>query len=153
MTPAARSPLRQLMDYLRGYKFPLAMNILCNILMAVCMVISIPIIIPFFQILFGRVQPSAEPVAFSVNNIQSWLEYVFGKLVAIYSQEGALVIVCITFVAIFFLKTCSAIYRLCLWHRCEMALSGMCAIRSMKNICTCRLLFLQKARKVTCSRA
>ena len=104
MTPAARSPLRQLMDYLRGYKFPLAMNILCNILMAVCMVISIPIIIPFFQILFGRVQPSAEPVAFSVNNIQSWLEYVFGKLVAIYSQEGALVIVCITFVAIFFLK-------------------------------------------------
>ncbi len=72
--------------------------------MALCMVISIPIIIPFFQILFGRVKPSGEPVAFSVNNIQSWLEYVFGRLVEVYSQETALLIVCVTFVAIFFLK-------------------------------------------------
>ncbi len=80
------------------------MNILCNVLMAICMVISIPIIIPFFQILFGRVKPSPEPVPFSVNNIQSWLEYTFGELVELYSQEGALIIVCVTFVFIFFLK-------------------------------------------------
>ncbi|MGB3079072.1 MAG: ABC transporter ATP-binding protein [Saprospiraceae bacterium] len=80
------------------------MNILCNILMAISMVISIPIIIPFFQILFGRVKPSTAPVAFSVNNIQSWLEYVFGRLVELYSQETALLLVCITFVIIFFLK-------------------------------------------------
>ncbi|MFZ1678357.1 MAG: ABC transporter ATP-binding protein [Saprospiraceae bacterium] len=80
------------------------MNILCNILMAISMVISIPIIIPFFQILFGRVKPSTAPVPFSVNNIQSWLEYVFGRLVELYSQETALLLVCITFVIIFFLK-------------------------------------------------
>lgn len=80
------------------------MNILSNILMALCMVISIPIIIPFFQILFGRVTPSLEPVAFSINHIQSWLEYVFGQLVRTYSQETALIIVCITFVLIFLLK-------------------------------------------------
>jgi subfamily B ATP-binding cassette protein MsbA len=73
-------------------------------MMALCMVISIPIIIPFFQILFGRVKPSAQPVPFSINNIQSWLEYVFGNLVDTYSQEGALIIVCVTFVLIFLLK-------------------------------------------------
>ncbi|HZV71835.1 MAG TPA: ABC transporter ATP-binding protein [Saprospiraceae bacterium] len=68
------------------------------------MVISIPIIIPFFQIIFGRVKPSTEPVAFSIGNIQSWLEYIFGRLVEEYSQETALLIVCISFVIIFFLK-------------------------------------------------
>lgn len=104
MAMSGVSPIRQLFYYLRPYKGPLIMNIVCNILMALCMVISIPIIIPFFQILFGRVTPSPEPVAFSVNNIQSWLEYVFGQLVETYSQETALIIVCITFVLIFLLK-------------------------------------------------
>ena len=104
MADAGRSPLKQLIEYLKGYKFPLFMNILCNVLMALCMVISIPIIIPFFQILFGRVKPSPEPVAFSINNVQTWLEYAFGRLVQLYDQEGALIIVCITFVLIFFLK-------------------------------------------------
>jgi subfamily B ATP-binding cassette protein MsbA len=92
------------MFYLRGYKIPLFLNILCNILMALCMVISIPIIIPFFQILFGRVTPSAKPVPFNLNNIQEWLEFVFGQLVKNYSQEGALIIVCVSFVLIFLLK-------------------------------------------------
>jgi ABC-type multidrug transport system fused ATPase/permease subunit len=104
MAEAGRSPLKELIDYLKGYKFPLMMNIVCNILMALCMLISIPIIIPFFQILFGRVKPSPEPVPFSINNIQTWLEYIFGRLVELYTQEGALIIVCITFVLIFFLK-------------------------------------------------
>jgi subfamily B ATP-binding cassette protein MsbA len=104
MAMSGQSPLRQLFYYLRPYKGPLLMNILCNILMALCMVISIPIIIPFFQILFGRVTPSTTPVPFSINNIQSWLEYVFGQLVKTYSQETALIIVCITFVLIFLLK-------------------------------------------------
>lgn len=104
MTKAGKSPIRQLFYYLRPYKGPLMLNILCNILMALCMVISIPIIIPFFQILFGRVTPSPEPVAFSISNIQTWLEYVFGQLVETYSQERALIIVCITFVVIFLLK-------------------------------------------------
>lgn len=104
MAEAGSTPLKQLLHYLRGYRFPLFMNILCNILMALCMVISIPIIIPFFQILFGRVKASTEPVAFSINDIQNWLEYIFGKLVQARGQEGALIIVCITFVLIFFLK-------------------------------------------------
>ncbi len=80
------------------------MNVLCNILMALFMVISIPIIIPFFQILFGRVTPSPDPVAFSISNIQVWLEYVFGELVEKYSEERALIVVCIAFGVIFFLK-------------------------------------------------
>ena len=104
MAMAGQSPLRQLFFYLRPYKTPLLLNIFSNIMMALCMVISIPIIIPFFQILFGRVKPSAQPVPFSINNIQSWLEYVFGNLVDTYSQEGALIIVCVTFVLIFLLK-------------------------------------------------
>ncbi|MBK9981628.1 MAG: ABC transporter ATP-binding protein [Saprospiraceae bacterium] len=104
MVTQGQTPARQLLFYLRRYKGPVLMNILCNILMAISMVISIPIIIPFFQILFGRVKPSTAPVAFSVNNIQSWLEYVFGRLVELYSQETALLLVCITFVIIFFLK-------------------------------------------------
>lgn len=104
MAMAGQSPLRQLFFYLRPYKAPLLLNIFSNIMMALCMVISIPIIIPFFQILFGRVKPSPEPVPFSINNIQSWLEYVFGELVETYSQERALIMVCITFVLIFLLK-------------------------------------------------
>jgi ABC-type multidrug transport system fused ATPase/permease subunit len=104
MADSGQRPLRQLFSYLRKYKFPLFMNIACNILMAFCMVISIPIIIPFFQILFGRVSPSTTPVPFDVNHLQAWLEYVFGRLVAVYSQERALIMVCITFVVIFFLK-------------------------------------------------
>ncbi len=104
MAMAGQSPLRQLFFYLRPYKTPLLLNIFSNIMMALFMVISIPIIIPFFQILFGRVKPSPQPVPFSINNIQSWLEYVFGDLVETYSQEGALIIVCVTFVLIFLLK-------------------------------------------------
>lgn len=104
MTSPARAPLRQLLFYLRGYKVPIFLNILCNILMALCMVISIPVIIPFFQILFGRVKPSSQPVAFSIDKLQAWLEYIFGQLVARYGEGGALLVVCITFVVIFFLK-------------------------------------------------
>ncbi|MEO5906700.1 MAG: ABC transporter ATP-binding protein, partial [Saprospiraceae bacterium] len=104
MATSGQAPLRQLIHYLKGYKGPVFMNILCNVLMAICMVISIPIIIPFFQILFGRVVPPTEHVAFSFNQLQAWLEYVFGRLVEKYSSEGALLIVCITFVVIFFLK-------------------------------------------------
>ncbi len=104
MPMTGQSPIRQLFFYLRPYKGPLLLNILCNILMALCMVISIPIIIPFFQIIFGRVTPSPVPVAFSMSNIQSWLEYVFGNLVETYSAERALIIVCVTFVVIFLLK-------------------------------------------------
>ncbi len=104
MAMAGQSPLRQLFFYLRPYRTPLLLNIFSNIMMALCMVISIPIIIPFFQILFGRVKPSPQPVPFSINNIQSWLEYVFGELVETYSQEGALIMVCVTFVLIFLLK-------------------------------------------------
>lgn len=104
MADTGQRPIRQLFFYLRGYKFPLFMNILCNILMALCMVISIPIIIPFFQILFGRVNPPTTVVTFDINHIQAWLEYVFGRLVQVYSEERALIIVCITFVVIFFLK-------------------------------------------------
>ncbi len=104
MTKSEQSPFKQFVIYLREYKFPLAMNVLCNILMAFFMVISIPIIIPFFQILFGRVTPSQDPVPFSVSNIQVWLEYVFGELVEKYSNEGALIVVCISFGVIFLLK-------------------------------------------------
>lgn len=104
MAGPGQRPIAQLFHYLRGYRFPLFMNILCNVLMALCMVVSIPIIIPFFQILFGREQASAAPVPFSVSNIQDWLSYVFGQLVAARGKEGALVIVCLAFVAIFFLK-------------------------------------------------
>lgn len=80
------------------------MNVVCNILMAVFMVISIPIIIPFFQVLFGRITYSPDPVPFSISNIQDWLEYVFGQLVETYSSEVALIVVCISFAVIFFLK-------------------------------------------------
>lgn len=104
MAMAGQSPLRQLWFYLRGYKGLLALNIICNVLMAVCMVISIPIIIPFFQILFDRVTPSSTPVPFSIKNIQAWLEYIFGWMVETYSESGALVIVCLAFVLVFFLK-------------------------------------------------
>jgi len=104
MAGHGQRPIAQLFYYLRGYRFPLFMNILCNVLMALCMVVSIPIIIPFFQILFGREQVSAAPVPFSVSNIQDWLGYVFGQLVATQGKEGALIIVCVAFVAIFFLK-------------------------------------------------
>src|SRR5688500_19098784 len=104
MATTGQSPMRQLIFYLRGYKVPLFLNILCNILMAVCMVISIAIIIPFFQILFGRVKPSPVAVPISVNKLQPCLQYVFVEMVELYSHERALLIVYITFVVIFFLS-------------------------------------------------
>ncbi len=104
MNRSSQSPFKQFVNYLKGYKFALAMNVFCNILMALFMVISIPIIIPFFQILFGRVTPSPVPVPFSISNIQDWLTYVFGELVEKYSEERALIVVCIAFGVIFFLK-------------------------------------------------
>lgn len=104
MATSGQKPIRQLFDYLKGYKFPLAMNILCNILMAISMVISIPIIIPFFQILFNRTEVPTEEVAFSISNVQEWLTFSFSKLIQTQGKESALVIVCIAFVTIFFLK-------------------------------------------------
>lgn len=104
MAGSGQRPLSQLLHYLRGYRFALSMNILCNVLMALCMVVSIPIIIPFFQILFGRAQAVTSPVPFSLAHIQDWLTYVFGRLVADRGKEGALVIVCMAFVVVFFLK-------------------------------------------------
>lgn len=104
MAASGQKPIRQLFEYLKGYKFPLAMNILCNILMAVSMVISIPIIIPFFQILFNRTSVPTEKVEFSIANIQDWLTYSFGTLIQTQGKETALIIVCLAFVIIFFLK-------------------------------------------------
>jgi len=97
--------ISQILGYLRSYKWPMTLSILSNILMAVFVVVSIPTIIPFFQILFDRIPASTlEPQAFSFSNIEAYAKYTFAHLIETRGRPGALTLVCIALVVLFFLK-------------------------------------------------
>lgn len=95
----------QIIGHLRSYKLPLFLSILSNILMAVFVVVSIPTIIPFFQILFDRLpEATTSNPGFSINNIEGFARYHFSNLIETRGRAGALTLVCIALVMLFFLK-------------------------------------------------
>ncbi|HLF64191.1 MAG TPA: ABC transporter ATP-binding protein [Saprospiraceae bacterium] len=97
--------IAQIVGYLRGYKWPLFLSISSNILMALFVVVSIPTIIPFFQILFDRIpETPAERPDFSFGDLEDYAKYHFSTLIETRGRTGALTLVCIALVAVFFLK-------------------------------------------------
>lgn len=104
---------RRLLQYLSNYKLFVALNIFCNILTAVFTVIGIPLLNPFLKVLFDRAESiEVEPSwSFEKNGfkgfadyLQNEINYQLGQLVEIQGKEKALIYVCITILAAFFLK-------------------------------------------------
>jgi len=86
-----------------NYKGYLILGILCNVLMAIFTIVSIPMIIPFFQVLFDRI-PEAQSLGSSNVGIVQWFESKFIGLIQTKGKQDALLFVCLSLVAVFFLK-------------------------------------------------
>jgi len=84
------------------YKPYLIAAIVCNILMAVFTIVSIPLIIPFFQVLFDKI-PDVSMVQEGGNMVDAF-KSKFVELINIKGKQYALLFVCLTIVAVFFLK-------------------------------------------------
>lgn len=84
------------------YKPYLFAAIICNILMAVFTIISIPLIIPFFQVLFDKI-PDVSMVQEGGNMVDAF-KSKFVELINLKGKQYALLFVCLTIVAVFFLK-------------------------------------------------
>jgi len=83
------------------YKSYLIAAIVCNILMAIFTIISIPLIIPFFQVLFDKIP---EATIIQDANIVDAFKNKFVELINTRGKQYALLFVCLTIVAVFFLK-------------------------------------------------
>lgn len=92
----------RLMARIRNYKRQFFLSVASNILLSIFTVVSIPVLIPFFQILFGRVNPStARPVG---NDINQWAMYYMSGLIETYGRDMALLAVCVLVIVVFFFK-------------------------------------------------
>lgn len=103
--------MRKLLRFYLPYKKYLALAVLCNVLMSMFMVVSIPVLQPFLQILFGKNLPVAEPTAtapneggWSFQNIENQSSQFFRDLILEHGRDGALAIVCVFLVLVFFGK-------------------------------------------------
>lgn len=92
----------RLMSRLRDYKSNVVLSIVSNILLSIFTVVSIPLIVPFFQILFQTSPRITEKPTGS--NIGEYTEYYFSQLIAQYSEQKALLIICGFIIVVFFLK-------------------------------------------------
>lgn len=92
----------RLMARLKDYKRNVLLSIVSNILLSIFTVVSIPLIVPFFQILFDTSPRITEPP--TGTNIGEHTEYFFSQLIAQYSEQRALLIICGFIVVVFFLK-------------------------------------------------
>ncbi|MCB0637194.1 MAG: ABC transporter ATP-binding protein [Lewinella sp.] len=104
----------RLLRYLGKYRLLMGAAILANIMTALFTVISIPMLIPFFQILFDRTQMMAEPPTggFSFDNAAAYFNYQFSHLIDTQGQEGALAIVCVIIVLVYFMRNLSRYFAL-----------------------------------------
>ncbi|MEZ4909784.1 MAG: ABC transporter ATP-binding protein [Saprospiraceae bacterium] len=85
------------------YKRSLFLSIAANILHSVFAVISIPLLIPFFQLLFERVS-TTDHIRPNKMDITLWVKYYMSSIITDYGQQGALLLVCVSLIIIFFLK-------------------------------------------------
>ena len=92
----------RLLSRIKDYKRSFILSIVSNILLSVFTVVSIPLLIPFFQILFGRVIPSAvKPQNADLND---WIKFYMSDLISVYGKDMALLFVCIMLIIVFFFK-------------------------------------------------
>lgn len=96
----------RLLHYINNYKVFVALNIISNILTAIFTVVSIPLLIPFLQVLFDRAKPlTIKPEwGWSVSEVQNYINYQLGQIIAANGKEAALAYVCVGILAAFFLK-------------------------------------------------
>lgn len=89
--------------YIKAYKPQLFLSVVFHVLSAFFTVVSIPLIIPFFEILFETKEVIFEqPVGkFDING---HLRQGFNVLLSHYSKKEALLLVCLSVGAVFFLK-------------------------------------------------
>ncbi len=92
----------RLWNQVSKYKSKILTGIIFNMLYSLFTVISIPLIIPFFQLLFDRMDDN--PGSLEKNDIATWLQYGFARLIEDLGQQRALLMVCLAIVLVFFLK-------------------------------------------------
>jgi subfamily B ATP-binding cassette protein MsbA len=102
------SAILQLLFYIKNYKRPVAINIICNILMVAFSVVSIPLLIPFLEILMQRDTTPPQLVkpewAFNLIALKNWFYYQLYYLKNTFGAERALIFVCIALCITFFFK-------------------------------------------------
>lgn len=92
-----------LISELKYYKKYTFLSVLFHLLTAVFTLVSIPLVIPFFQIIFGA-SPSDYKAPSSWLDLEGTLNYGFSRLIAISDRSHALVVVCISVVAVFLMR-------------------------------------------------
>lgn len=100
------SKLVKLLGYIKKYKYPVFLNIICNVLLSIFTIATIPAIIPFLQILFKQTPKIETPVALKANfsNIIEFIQWKFSDLINTLGQEKAVWLACGSIIVLFFLS-------------------------------------------------
>lgn len=100
------SKLFRLLGYVKKYKYPVALNILCNILLSIFTIATIPAIIPFLQILFKQTPKQLQPVQLKDNfgNIADFIQWKFSTLINSLGEEKSVLLACGSLIILFFLS-------------------------------------------------
>lgn len=97
--------MHQLLRYYRPYRRLIALAVLSNLLMSAFMVVSIPVLQPFLQILFDPDEMAAKArTDTDFGSLEAKSSAFFADLIANHGREGALLIVCVFLVLVFFGK-------------------------------------------------
>ncbi len=97
--------LSKLYPYLYKYRVQVLLAIVSNILLSVFTVISIPLIIPFFKILFeGGAADIPVVDQKGLSDAQVYIQNSFTTLIETRGKEGALILICLVLIGVFFLR-------------------------------------------------
>ncbi len=97
--------LSKLYPYLYKYRVQVLLAIVSNILLSIFTVISIPLIIPFFKILFeGGAADIPVVDQKGLSDAQIYIQNSFTTLIETRGKEGALILICLVLIGVFFLR-------------------------------------------------
>ncbi|MBK8390302.1 MAG: ABC transporter ATP-binding protein [Saprospiraceae bacterium] len=97
--------LSKLYPYLYKYRVQVLLAIVSNILLSIFTVISIPLIIPFFKILFeGGAADIPVVDQKGLSDAQVYIQNSFTTLIETRGKEGALILICLVLIGVFFLR-------------------------------------------------
>ena len=97
--------LSKLYPYLYKYRVQVLLAIVSNILLSIFTVISIPLIIPFFKILFDGGAADIPVVdQKGLSDAQVYIQNSFTTLIETRGKEGALILICLVLIGVFFLR-------------------------------------------------
>jgi subfamily B ATP-binding cassette protein MsbA len=103
--PAMR-PFFRILRFARPYRGLAALNVVLNLLSTIFHLGSLLVFIPFLRLLFGKVAPAGPrpPLEFSKDGLAAWYNWQMADYIAVHGQVGALVFICFSVMALFFLK-------------------------------------------------